>query len=93
MSHNMNLWALGFSEEMSNDTSIKDAVRFIMRKVECSDNLRELMSPKSGAKRSVGPLCDTFCDIFVTFFVEISFVMTQNGTQIEQLVISRTMNC
>ena len=51
----MNLWALGFPEEMSNDTSIKDAVRFIMRKVECSDDLRELMSPKSEAKRPLGP--------------------------------------
>ena len=35
-SHNMNLWALGFSEDMSDQTKINQAIKYIMNKAECT---------------------------------------------------------
>ena len=31
----MNLWALGFSEDMSDPTKINQAIKYIMKKAEC----------------------------------------------------------
>ena len=32
----MNLWALGFSEDMSDQTKINQAIKYIMNKAECT---------------------------------------------------------
>ena len=39
----MNLWALGFSEDMSDQTKINQAITYIMQKDECRSGFESIL--------------------------------------------------
>ena len=44
----MNLWALGFSEDMSDPMKINQAIKYIMKKAECTSRFRNSISETYG---------------------------------------------